>query len=651
MGLNFKKQKENDPFVIKSGRFGQVRGFSYRLGWTEDSFTPGGGEKETVGRTFDFSKLRPISIFIILALAVLAGRSAWLQIVKGNYYYSLAEGNRIRIERLEPKRGIIYDQNLNPLVRNVANSLLYLIPADLPRDEEARDKVIKKVSDILPELPAEEIKNKLARIKIGTLNSYQPLFLADNIPYEKAMLLYLKSANLPGVFLTDKTRRGYDLSAASLSHVLGYTGKINEKELEKSGDEYLPIDYIGKTGVEYFWENELKGESGKKYIEVDALGKEKKIISQSKTTDGHNLVLSLDLGLQKKLEEVTAAYLKKLNLNKAAAVVMNPNNGEILALVSFPAYDSNKFAKGISSEDYASLLDSPDNPLFNRVISGEYPSGSTIKPVIAAAGLEEKIISEHTSFLSVGGISIGQWFYPDWKAGGHGLTDVRKAIAQSVNTFFYYIGGGYEDFFGLGVERIVNYAKLFGLGAQTGVDLAGEAAGFLPTEEWKEKVKGERWYIGDTYHLAIGQGDLLVTPLQVANYTSVFANGGRLYRPHLVKEILTRDDKLVREVETAPIESDFIDKYNIEVVRQGLRQTITSGSAASLGSLPVAVAGKTGSAQWSTKEKTHAWFTGFAPYEKPEIVITILVEQGGEGSEVAVPIAREVMQWYFNKHE
>jgi len=651
MGLNFKKQKQNDPFVIKSGRFGQVRGFSYRLGWTEDSFTPGGGEKETVGRTFDFSKLRPISIFIILALAVLAGRSAWLQIVKGNYYYSLAEGNRIRIERLEPKRGIIYDQNLNPLVRNVANSLLYLIPADLPRDEEARDKVIKKVSDILPELPAEEIKNKLARIKIGTLNSYQPLFLADNIPYEKAMLLYLKSANLPGVFLTDKTRRGYDLSAASLSHVLGYTGKINEKELEKSGDEYLPIDYIGKTGVEYFWENELKGESGKKYIEVDALGKEKKIISQSKTTDGHNLVLSLDLGLQKKLEEVTAAYLKKLNLNKAAAVVMNPNNGEILALVSFPAYDSNKFAKGISAEDYAALLNSPDNPLFNRVISGEYPSGSTIKPVIAAAGLEEKIISEHTSFLSVGGISIGQWFYPDWKAGGHGLTDVRKAIAQSVNTFFYYIGGGYEDFFGLGVERIVNYAKLFGLGAQTGVDLAGEAAGFLPTEEWKEKTKGERWYIGDTYHLAIGQGDLLVTPLQVANYTSVFANGGRLYRPHLVKEVLTRDDKLVREVETAPIRSNFIDPYNIEVVRQGMRQTVTSGSATSLQSLPVAVAGKTGSAQWSTKEKTHAWFTGFAPYEKPEIVITILVEQGGEGSEVAVPIAREVMQWYFNKHE
>ncbi|MDD5294525.1 MAG: penicillin-binding protein 2 [Patescibacteria group bacterium] len=647
--LGGKKENKDDPFVIRSGRFGQVRGFSYRLGWTEDSFTPGGEEREAVGRTFNFSKLRPRSIFIILALAILLGRSAWLQIVKGNYYYSLAEGNRIRIERLEPKRGIIYDKDLNPLVRNVANSLLYLIPIDLPRDEEARNEIIGEMSGILSDLPAEEIKNKLAKIKIGTLDSYQPLFIADNIPYEKAMLLYLKSANMPGVFLANKTRREYGLSAPSLAHVLGYTGKINEKELEKSGDEYLPIDYIGKTGIEYFWENELKGESGKKYIEVDALGKEKKIISQTKTNDGHNLVLSLDSDLQKKLEEVVAAYLKKLNLNKAAAVIMDPNNGEILAMSSFPAYDSNKFAKGISPDEYAALLNSSDNPLFNRVISGEYPSGSTIKPVIAAAALEEKIISEYTSFLSVGGISIGQWFFPDWKAGGHGLTDVRKALAQSVNTFFYYIGGGFEDFIGLGVERIVNYAKLFGLGAQTGVDLAGEAAGFLPTEEWKEKTKGEQWYIGDTYHLAIGQGDLLVTPLQVANYTSVFANGGRLYRPHLVKEILTSDDKLVREVENAPVRSNFIDPYNIEVVRQGMRQTVTSGSAASLGSLPVAVAGKTGSAQWSSKEKTHAWFTGFAPYDKPEIVITILVEQGGEGSDVAVKIAREVMQWYFSR--
>jgi penicillin-binding protein 2 len=267
--------------------------------------------------------------------------------------------------------------------------------------------------------------------------------------------------------------------------------------------------------------------------------------------------------------------------------------------------------------------------------------------VISIAALEEKIIDERTSFLSTGGIRIGQWFFPDWKAGGHGITDVRKAIAESVNTFFYYIGGGYQDFIGLGVEKIVKYAKLFGLGAQSGIDLPGESAGFLPTEEWKEKVKGEAWYIGDTYHMAIGQGDVLVTPLQVANYTAVFANGGKLYRPHLVKEILSGNDKPIREVETVPVRENFVSNYNMNIVRQGMRQTVTGGSARSLSTLPVTVAGKTGTAQWSSQKANHAWFTGFAPYENPQIIITVLVEEGVEGSTISVPIAKEVLEWYF----
>ncbi|MCK4554296.1 penicillin-binding protein 2, partial [Candidatus Parcubacteria bacterium] len=280
-------------------------------------------------------------------------------------------------------------------------------------------------------------------------------------------------------------------------------------------------------------------------------------------------------------------------------------------------------------------------------ISGEYPSGSTIKPVIAAAALEEGIISEHTSFTSVGGIKVGQWFFPDWRAGGHGITDVRRAIAESINTFFYYIGGGHQDFKGLGIDRIYKYGELFGLNAQLGIDLAGEVSGFLPTKKWKEETKGERWYIGDTYHLSIGQGDILVTPLQVANYTSVFANGGALYRPHLVKQILSGGDKVFKEVEPVIIRDNFIGDYNIEIVRQGMRRTVTAGSARSLQSVPVAVAGKTGTAQWSSKKNHHAWFTGFAPYDNPEVVITILVEEGGEGSDVAVPIAKEFLEWYF----
>ncbi|MFA4941948.1 MAG: hypothetical protein WC582_05185, partial [Patescibacteria group bacterium] len=240
MRLSFRKQKESNPFVIQSGKFDQLKNFSYRLGWTEDSFTPGAGQREVIGRTFNFSKLKIAGFFIAILIFGLIGRVAWLQIAKGDYYYSLAEGNRIRIERVEAKRGIIYDRDMSPLVRNKANFLLYFIPIDLPKDEQKKNKIIKEISDNLENLPVEEISNKLAEIKLNTLDAYQPLFIADNIPYEKAMLLYLTSDNMPGVFLTNKTRREYNLTASSLSHILGYTSKINEKELKKAGDEYLP---------------------------------------------------------------------------------------------------------------------------------------------------------------------------------------------------------------------------------------------------------------------------------------------------------------------------------------------------------------------------------------------------------------------------
>jgi penicillin-binding protein 2 len=263
--------------------------------------------------------------------------------------------------------------------------------------------------------------------------------------------------------------------------------------------------------------------------------------------------------------------------------------------------------------------------------------------------LEENVINENTSFLSTGGLRIGQWFFPDWKAGGHGITNVRSALANSVNTFFYYIGGGYQDFSGLGLERMVKYEKLFGLDAQTGIDLPGEANGFLPSKDWKLKTKGEAWYIGDTYHVSIGQGDILVTPLQVADYTAVFANGGFLYRPHLIRQVLNSSDQPIAVPDIKPIRSGMVSQKNLEIVRQGMRQTITGGSAQSLQGVSVPVAGKTGTAQWSTTKNNHAWFTGFAPYDKPQIVITILIEQGGEGSSVAVPIAKDVLNWYFDR--
>ena len=648
MGFKKRTTKKIDPFVIKEGKnkYGRLKD-CHRLDWTQQVFLSVGSEKETIGRSFNFSNLIKINLILLFFLLIILFRVGWLQIVKGEYYHDLAEGNRIRIERIEPKRGIIYDRNKQPMVRNVANFLLYFIPADLPKDEKEKEKIIERISQILVVLSPADIKTILGKIKYRSLESYQSLFIIDNIEYEKAMLLYLESDKMHGVYLSNKTRREYNLFSLSLSHILGYISKISEKELTKIDSNYSPIDYIGKTGLENFFENELKGTAGKKQVEVDALGKEKKIINQIIGEDGRNLVLSLDINLQKKLEETMNSELEKLKVKKACAIVLNPNNGEILAMVSMPSYNNNSFAKGISQKEYQKLINNPDNPLFNRCISGEFPPGSTFKPIMAVAALEEKIINENTSFLSNGGLRISEWFFPDWKVGGHGTTNVRKAIAESVNTFFYYIGGGFNDFVGLGVDNIIKYCKLFGLGEQTGIDIINEAKGFLPYKEWKKATKGERWYIGDTYHLSIGQGDISVTPLQVANYTAVFANNGSLYKPHLVSQILASDDKKIKQVESTLIKRDFVSKENIKIVREGMRQTVVAGSARSLQSVPVAVAGKTGTAQWAFNKPTHAWFTGFAPFDNPQVVITILVEQGGEGSSVAVPIAKEVLTWYF----
>lgn len=660
----------SNPFIIKEGRFGQLKDPAYHTGWTEHSFIVDDSGRETVGLTFNLNQIILIRFVIFLFLAIIIGRASWLQIFKGGYYYSLAEGNRLRIEAIEPKRGIIYDRNLKPLVQNEANFVLYLIPHDLPAADEERDQILRKIVAILDGQKTESIgqggdqltlipdsqrfyniKNQLGGIKRTALKAYQPLFVADNINYEKAMALYLECDYWPGVFLTNKIRRQYLISSidnsASLAHILGYTGKINQEELEKYKNEYSPIDYLGKAGIESVWEKDLKGRAGQKDIEVDALGRMKKILNETAAQDGSNLRLSLDYGLQQEIELVARNHMTNAGLAKASVVAIDPRSGEILALVSLPAYDNNLFAKGISAEQYQKFLEDPNRPLFNSVISGEFPSGSTVKLVVASAALEAGVIDETTSFLSTGGLRIGQWFFPDWKAGGHGNTDVRKALAESVNTFFYYVGGGYQNFNGLGLDRLVKYFKLFGLGEKTGIDLNGERSGFVPTAAWKKAVKSEPWYIGDTYHLSIGQGDLLVTPLQVANYTAAVANGGTLYRPHLVKEILSENNQIQRIVQPEIINSGMIKPENIEIVRSGMRQTITDGSGRSLNTLPVQVAGKTGTAQWNTKKAPHAWFTGFAPYDKPEIVLTVLIEEGREGSIIATQIAKEVFSWYF----
>jgi penicillin-binding protein 2 len=623
--------------------------------WIEESISLDSSDhfkkkgKDFLGVALGGKKLNLFLLLIFAGLFILLGQAAYLQIFKGNYYREMAEGNRIRLERSGAERGIIYDRNFKLLVKNVPDFSLTVTPADLPKDKDQKNQIINRLAEIIGDDPANIIQTINQDSK-----SYQPLILKENLDYEKAIQIEIESENMSGIKLEIGVRREYLNEAAdgqevlSLSHILGYEGKITKEEIEANKNkEYFSTDYIGKTGVESYYEDVLRGRDGKKQIEVDALGKEKNVIAVVDPEKGDNVVLTVDFDLQEKLEQILNKHLKTAGKTKGAAVVMDPRNGEILALVSLPSFDNNIFAQGISEKEYQSLIGNPDEPLFTRAISGTYPSGSTIKPMLAAGALEEGIINQNTTFLSTGGIYYDKWFFPDWKAGGHGLTNVTRALAESINTFFYIIGGGYKDFNGLGVEKMKKYVELFGLGNKLGIDLPAEAPGLIPDQEWKEKVKKEEWYIGDTYHFAIGQGDVLVTPLQIASATSVFANGGTLYRPHVVGEI-TSDVHGPTFIKPQVIRENFIDPKNIEIVRQGLRQAVTSGSAAKLQSLKVTSAGKTGTAQGATDSPSHAWFTGFAPYSNPEIVITVLVEEGGEGSGVAIDVAREFLDWYFN---
>jgi len=550
-----------------------------------------------------------------------------------------------RIQNIRPTRGVVYDRKFKKLVVNIPAFSLKIIQADLPKDEAVRIVLIKEISELIKE--SEGVINNL--LDENKEYFYQPVIIKENIDYEDALLLYVKSINMPGVLLEKVSRRAYISNEVinSISHILGYNGKISREELAKNKDNgYLLDDYIGKSGIELSFEKELRGELGRSQIETNALGKQIRVIAKNDAVSGVDLILSIDLEFQNYIESLLKEELEKIKKKNASIVVMDPRNGEIISMVSYPSFNNNLFAGGISVSEYEKLINDEQNPLFNRAISGAYPPGSTFKPIIAAMALDEGIIRGNTKVSSVGGIWVGQWFFPDWLSGGHGSVNVKSAIANSVNTFFYYIGGGYKDFEGLGIEAIVDKAQLFNLGNKTGINLPSESSGFMPSVSWKEEKFNEPWYIGDTYHVAIGQGYMLLTPLQSAVYTSFFANGGVLYKPKIVKAI-TYEVNVAKELPNEYIEKDIISKKNVELVREGMRGTVVYGSARSLGSLPFSAAGKTGTAQFSNEKDPHAWFTCFAPYEKPTIAISVLIEEGGEGSAVAVPIARKILEYWW----
>jgi len=624
--------------------------------WIEDAH-PTAGDGNFGTRNFISESIRARRIFAFILLVsftflFLILRVGYLQVVRGVAYREAAEGNRQRFLPIPAERGLIFDTNEVQLTKNIPNFALALVPQDLPRNESERNNVISRVA-MLTNTPVEKIAETIK--KYGSY-SYESIIIQDDLDYDTAMNIYIAAADIPGIHIQRGSKRLYVEEAPkgevdlplSMSHILGYQGKLSPEELDMLYDAgYLPSDTIGKSGVEKAYEPFLRGVYGVKRIEVDSFGKEQKVLTEDPPSPGSHVVLSIDIHIQVALEHYLQKALDKGGFFRASAIAMDPRDGSIRALVSLPSFDSNDFSGGIDNDTYQSYLSNENQPLFNRAISGAFPSGSSIKPAFAAAALQEGIITPQTTFRSTGGLAVGQWFFPDWQAGGHGITNVRRSLAWSVNTFYYYIGGGFGDFVGMGVEKMMEYLRYFGFDQKLGIDIPGEVVGFLPSKEWKEQSKGERWYVGDTYNVSIGQGDILVTPLQITSYIATIANGGTIFKPHVVEktiDIATGDEYVVEPeiLDTVPISSE-----NLNTVRLGMKDCVDYGACRRLSLLPFETAGKTGTAQWSSVKEPHAWFTSFAPYDNPEIVLTILIEEGKGGSETATPAAYEFYKWWW----
>ncbi len=595
-------------------------------------------ETPSLGKPISKKGISFLKYLAILIFILLTARVFYLQVVKGAHYADLSRENRTRYMVVKAPRGLVFDRNGKKLVSNVPSFDLVAVPADLPRESGERIGEEKEIASFL-EMNDQSVSTI---VESQDLNSFSPILIKENISEEETLIFSERKSKLLGFQLDQTAVRFYE-DGQYFSSIMGYSGKIARDELEKY-PEYLMTDYVGKTGLEYSYEKYLRGIHGKEKVEVDSSGNVKKNLGIDSPVNGNDLHLSIDADLQKKIQDTLQSKLQETGTKTASAVAIDPRNGEILALVNLPSYDNNMFAKGISLDDYKALITDPDKPMFNRAISGEYPPGSTFKPLVASAALQEGTIAPSTTLDCPAAINIGSYSFPDWKT--HGLTDVRKAIAESVDIFFYAIGGGWNGITGIGIDKIKKYANEFGLGHTLGIDIPGEASGLVPDQAWKQNKLGERWYVGDDYHCAIGQGFITATPLQIANYTAAVANGGTVYKPHLVTSI-EKNDGTEEKIEPETLSRNFISESNLEVVREGMRQTVTSGTAQPLKDLPVEVAGKTGTAQFGGENKTHGWFTSFAPYDKPQIALAVLVEGGGEGFSTAEPVTKEVYQWYF----
>ena len=463
--------------------------------------------------------------------------------------------------------------------------------------------------------------------------------MIENIDHQTLLKLKTNPEGYPGCEIENNTVREY-FSGPLFAHLIGYQRQMGEM-----------------SGLEKYYNNILESKVGNIRVEKDVWGN---FISQkvaSEPESGNSLILWLNSGLQEKIAASLESAVTRLGAKGGAAIALNPKTGGVMALFSYPSFDNNFFSQGLSAEQWQKLQANAGDPLYNRAISGRYLTGSTIKPLVASAVLQEKIINSGKEIYCGGKIIIPNPWDPDnptikkdWDV--HGWSDIKKAIAESCNVYFYTVGGGYQEQKGLGPTKIKEYLKFFGWGDLTGIDLPGESQGFIPDKEWKKNTLGVNWWDGDTYNLSIGQGYLLITPLEVASSFAAIANGGKLLKPQAVYQVVDSDKNIIRNFQPEVIRENFIDSANLQIVREGMRQAVTGknsphASSVILNSLPVPAAAKTGTAEVGGDYRNN-WVTVFAPYDDPQIVLTILVEKV-EGDQAAVlPVAREVLDWYFS---
>ncbi len=622
---------------------------------------------------------------VILAVFGVFTRRLWrFQFVQGQVYRREAERQSTKPITVPASRGVIYDRRGERLVRNVPSFKITVVPANLPDDEEEAKDVLVRLSMLLgiPYTSSTDEADGEGEIVRGVremvedipyVAPYRPIVIQRNVERDKALLVAQEASYLPGVSVEVESVRDYP-HGRLLSQLLGYLLPIPEEREEAYREEgYDPAtDRVGSAGIEATYEEVLRGTKGEQVVEEDVLGRVRRVVEErAAPVPGDNVYLTVDLDLQEAADEALRQGLGEAVSPRGVAIAMDPQTGEILAMVSLPTYDNNIFVQGVSQEDWERWQD-PHRPLINHAISDAVPPGSVFKIVVASAALQEGILGPRTELHCPGRIVVPNRYYPNdpgqaqpfycWNKAGHGALDIVGGLAHSCDVFFYKAGGGFEetDFKGLGAERIVEYARLFGLGVPTGVELPAESGGLVPTSDWKRHTYGESWSTGDTYNYSIGQGYLEVTPLQMLNAVNVVANGGTLYRPQIVDHISNAEGETTMSFEPDVVRTVPVSQEHLSLVQEGMEGVVTYGTAARRGQIEgLRVAGKTGTAQFCDdimcgvgfEQPEHAWYAAYAPVEAPEISVIVYLYNGGEGSVAAVPVAREIMTHYFGLDE